>query len=220
MIEFADLTLLPDPTGALYVADYNVLLVADLHFEKGSSLARFGMIIPPYDTRSTLQQLEAAVMRYQPDTLIFLGDSFHDPKGPERLENADRARIETLAQQTGLIWISGNHDPLLGDDLPGDKADEISLGALELRHEPSLNSRNEICGHLHPAASITQRGRRLRRRCFAGNQERLFLPAFGAYTGGLNVTSAAFQPYWRNEDFYVWMVSKTGIHRFPSRKLL
>ena len=38
-----------------------MLLVADLHFEKGSSFALRGMMLPPYDTRETLKALCAAV---------------------------------------------------------------------------------------------------------------------------------------------------------------
>lgn len=220
MIDFAGLILKPDPSGALFIERYNALLVADLHFEKGSSFARFGMVVPPYDTRSTLHQLEDVVARYQPETLIFLGDSFHDPGGPDRLNDTDRGRIEALGRKTGLLWLSGNHDPALPDDLCGDKADEVNLGRLVLRHEPSHDAKNEICGHLHPAAAIRQRGRKVRRRCFAGNARRLFLPAFGAYTGGLNVTGSAFEPYWQGERFLVWMISKDAVHRFPSHVLL
>ncbi len=220
MIEFCSLQLQPDLSGALYIPDHDTLLVADLHFEKGSSLARFGVIIPPFDTRSTLDALEDVVARVKPKTLISLGDSFHDRDGPGRLDENEFRRIGTLAKQTDLLWLTGNHDPELPDELPGDMAEQIILGNLTLRHEPTLSAKGEICGHLHPAAIIKQRGRRVRRRCFAANKDRLFMPAFGAYTGGLNVTSGAFAPYWGNKGFVAFMLGKTAIHRFPSRVLL
>ena len=219
MIGLKSINLQLDLSGGLYIPEYKALLVADLHFEKGSSLARFGVIIPPFDTRSTLETLQTVVSRYQPEILISLGDSFHDRDGPGRLRPEDRAVISDIATQTNLLWITGNHDPELPDNLPGKVATEISLGPLVLRHEPSLTADGEICGHLHPAAIIKQRGRTIRRRCFAGNKQRLFMPAFGAYTGGLNVTSAPFIPYWGEQAFSAWMIGKSGIHKFASSKL-
>ena len=220
MIEFHSVELQPDLSGALYIPDYDTLLVADLHFEKGSSLARFGVVIPPFDTRSTLDALEEVVGRRKPKTLVSLGDSFHDCDGPQRLGTDELSRISALARKTDLLWITGNHDPLLPDELPGDVAEQITLGNLTLRHEPHLSADGEICGHLHPAAIVRQRGRRLRRRCFAANKDRLFMPAFGAYTGGLNVKSDVFAPYWGDREFVAFMLGKTAIHRFPSRVLL
>ena len=193
--------------------------MADLHFEKGSSLARFGVIIPPFDTRSTLEALQSVVSRYQPETVISLGDSFHDRDAPHRLSDADRNTIRQIASQIDLLWITGNHDPVLPDDLPGRVASQIMLGPLTLCHEPSLDADGEICGHLHPAAIIQQRGRTIRRRCFAGNENRLFMPAFGAYTGGLNVTSPPYAPYWNDQPFHAWMIGKSAIHKFASSKL-
>ncbi len=219
MIRFQSIDLQPDLTGGLYIPDNKTLLVADLHFEKGSSLARFGVIIPPFDTRSTLEALQSVVSRYQPETLISLGDSFHDRDGPRRLNDDDQLAIHQIAEQTDLIWITGNHDPELPDYLPGRVACEIIAGPLTLRHEPSLDADGEICGHLHPAAIIQQRGRSIRRRCFAGNQDRLFMPAFGAYTGGLNVTSSAYAPYWNAQPYNAWMIGKSAIHKFASSKL-
>ena len=89
-----------DLTGAMYLADHDALLVADLHFEKGSSFARRGMMLPPYDTRETLAALREAVFRFDPRMVVALGDSFHDVGGPDRLGEEERqARIlESIAR--------------------------------------------------------------------------------------------------------------------------
>ena len=50
----------------------------------------------------------------------------------------------------------------------------------------------EIAGHLHPMARISARGRSVSRKCFAIDAERMVMPAFGAFTGGLNIRAAAF----------------------------
>ncbi len=53
-ISLGGLDFIPDLSGALYAPDFATLLVADLHLEKGTSLARRGVHLPPYDTRESL----------------------------------------------------------------------------------------------------------------------------------------------------------------------
>jgi DNA ligase-associated metallophosphoesterase len=168
-------------------------VVADLHLEKGSSYARRGQMLPPYDTRETLGRLEVEVARLAPRVLVFLGDSFHDGAAEDRMEGADAARLGALARGRQLIWVVGNHDADGPQTLPGEHAAELAVAGLTLRHEPRAGAQaGEVSGHLHPAAKVrTPRGA-VRRRCFATDGERLVLPAFGAYAGGLNLRDAAF----------------------------
>lgn len=175
--------LLLDPSGALYEPRAGALVVADLHLEKGSSFARRGMMLPPYDTAATLARLTQAIMRWRPRVVVALGDSFHDREGGERLSAEDCARISALQAGRDWIWISGNHDPEISARVGGERHDELRLGALTLRHEPSArDSHGEIAGHLHPVAVIGGR-----RRAFVTDGTRLVAPAFGAYAGGLNL---------------------------------
>ena len=51
LIVLAGVPLLADCAGALYWPEQNLLAVADLHLEKGSSFAARGQLLPPYDTR-------------------------------------------------------------------------------------------------------------------------------------------------------------------------
>ncbi len=76
--------LLLDPSGALFWRERALLAIADLHLEKGSAFARRGALLPPYDTQATLEQLARTVRRFQPRTVVCLGDSFHDTGGPGR----------------------------------------------------------------------------------------------------------------------------------------
>ena len=77
-IGLGGLDLIPDLSGALFIPSLRSLLVADLHLEKASNMARRGVHLPPYDTRASLALLEAVIAETMPETLIFLGDSFHD----------------------------------------------------------------------------------------------------------------------------------------------
>jgi DNA ligase-associated metallophosphoesterase len=212
--------LQPDLSGALYVADYRTLLVADLHFEKGSSFAKRGLHIPPYDTRSTLAALEAVIERLNPERLIALGDSFHDRSAGDRIAPDDLRRIRAMCDSLQVCWLTGNHDPELPDGLGGRIAAEISLGSLTLRHLPKhpLGSEVEIAGHLHPVASVSRRGRRVTSRSFVAGRNRLIMPAFGAYTGGLNVSAPEIASLF-DGGFTAWMIGRSAIYSVSSSAL-
>jgi DNA ligase-associated metallophosphoesterase len=178
-----------DPTGAAFWPARRVLIVADLHFEKGSSLASRGALLPPYDSRATLERLTRLVRLYRPAKVIALGDSFHDREAAGRLSKEDRSKIEAIAREAPFIWITGNHDPL-PTGLPGHAAEIWREGPFTFRHEaePVLAPREiEISGHFHPKASIEARAKRVSRPCFVTDAQRLMLPAFGSYAGGLDV---------------------------------
>lgn len=189
-------TLTLDRTGALWLEAHRTLVVSDLHLEKGSSFAeRSGQFLPPYDTRETLSCLHEVIQRLDPACVVALGDSFHDARGPERLEPGDRAMVAALQAGRDWIWIAGNHDATVREGIGGSYCGHIAIGGLTLRHEPSVEAgEGEIAGHLHPCGKVTMRGRSVRRRCFVTDERRLVMPAFGAFTGGLNVRAAAFDP--------------------------
>jgi uncharacterized protein len=184
--------LVLDAAGALYWPDERLLVFSDMHFEKGSSYARRGAMLPPYDTKQTLSRVAALVRRYTPSTIIALGDSFHDEDAADRLDQSQRDLLLSLGKAAEWIWITGNHDPEPPSWLGGRIAEEVAIGGLLFRHEPSVSPfAGEIAGHLHPCKSVTRRGRTLRRRCFVSDGARLVMPAFGAYAGGLDVRDGA-----------------------------
>jgi hypothetical protein len=210
---------IPDLSGALYAPEFRALLVADLHLEKGTSLARRGVHLPPYDTRESLLQLKAAVEFTRPARLIFLGDSFHDQEARERIDASDLALLRSITTAAQTIWITGNHDPAPPRDVGGIIIDEMALGPVTLRHQPGMlrPEEAEISGHLHPAAAIHSRGHRIRCRCFIADERRLIMPAFGSYTGALSVRSEAFDGLFG--DFHVWMIGDKAVHRFPASQV-
>lgn len=193
-IDLSGEACLLDPSGALVLPDRRLLVVADLHLEKGSSFARRGAMLPPYDTGATLAALAATIGRYDPAHVVALGDSFHDRHGPARMGEAERAALTRLAAGRDWTWILGNHDPVLPADLGGVFAGEVTVGRLVFRHHPTASSPREVAGHLHPVAKVVLHGRGVRARAFLTDGERCVLPAFGAYAGGLNACDRAFAP--------------------------
>jgi hypothetical protein len=210
-----------DLSGALYWPDEGLLAVADLHFEKGSAFAMHGMLLPPYDTASTLERLAWVIAFYGPRTVIALGDSFHDGEGVGRLQPADRAALHALQRGRDWIWVAGNHDPHPGCGIGGEFAGSVACGTIEFRHEPGRGrSSGEVAGHLHPSARICRRGRTLTRRCFAASSERLILPAFGAYAGGLSIRSPAFFEVFRGLSFTAYLIGDCNIYALPAARCL
>ncbi|MDV3458361.1 ligase-associated DNA damage response endonuclease PdeM [Sphingomonas sp. HF-S4] len=173
--------------GALYWPARRALLVADLHFEKGSWFASKGQMLPPYDSLATLAALSALVDRTTAAELWCLGDSFHDSAGCERLPADARAMLTGLTTRLDWHWITGNHDSLLVDHCGGTIVEEAEVDGLVLRHEAEPEeTRPELSGHFHPKLRINLRGRQVARRCFVATATKLILPAFGALTGGLD----------------------------------
>ena len=191
-LDLAGERLVLDPAGVLYWPAARLLAVADLHLEKGSASARRGALLPPWDSRITLDRLLLRVAHWQPDIVVALGDSFHDRDASRRLPAAEVARVHRISDRARLVWVLGNHDPEPPAGLPGEHGAEFALGPLRFRHQ-ALDGlppgEAELCGHHHPKARIATRGGTISRPCFVADGRRVILPAFGAYTGGLDVTS-------------------------------
>ncbi len=172
------------PSGIAIMARARLAIVSDLHLEKGSHFARRGFFLPPYDSDETLLRLIAVLGEENISRLLILGDCFHDDKGYHRLQPRARALFASLLS-FNPIWIRGNHD---GDFVPpGFTAhDEYAEGGVVFRH---INNGEDISGHYHPKAEIEHKGGYVMRPCFVEDGKRLILPAFGAYTGGLSLSS-------------------------------
>lgn len=223
--------LVADPSGALLWPERRTLVVADLHFEKGSAFAARGVLLPPYDTRATLERLAGAIARHRPERVVALGDSFHDGGAGARLAAGDRARLKRLAAACDWVWIEGNHDPepqaILDDlgDLGGRVEAELIDPPLVFRHRAasggpgSRRAAGEVSGHWHPKAAVHLPPRRISAPCFVGDHRRLVLPAFGAYTGGLNVLDPAIGALF-DGGFVVHLKHGNKIYKFQRDMLV
>jgi DNA ligase-associated metallophosphoesterase len=213
--------LVADPCGVLYWPGENLLVVADMHLEKGSSFARYGQFLPPYDTAATLSRLALAIARYNPRAIFALGDSFHDGDGPSRLSADDREALLAMQRGRDWIWLAGNHDPDPAIGIGGQFTATLAIGPLNFRHEPTAHSDEfEIAGHLHPVARVAARGRAVSRRCFALSEKRMVMPAFGAYAGGLNIRHEAFTGVFPTLSFTAHLLGATRLYAMPAGSCL
>ncbi|MBB3064930.1 ligase-associated DNA damage response endonuclease PdeM [Limibacillus halophilus] len=182
-------------SGALFWPARATLVVADLHLEKASSFWRQGQLLPPYDSQETLARLTDELRNIKPvKRVICLGDSFHDSEAGNRLQPDSRRWLEAWTSHLEWIWIAGNHDPDPRGSWGGYVMEELRDGPLVFRHQAQaggvLNG-GEVSGHFHPKAAIRVRGKRLTGPAFIEDGKRLILPAFGALTGGLDVSDPA-----------------------------
>lgn len=178
--------LLARPDGSLHWPARSMLVVSDLHLGKSERMARRGgALLPPYETHETLWRLDSAIEQTRPATVLCLGDSFDDLDAALSLPEEARLRLARFQAGRDWIWIEGNHDP--GPvELGGTHRYELALGGLVFRHIATAAT-GEVSGHFHPKLSLP--GQPGSRPCFLVDNDRLILPAFGAYTGGLRANA-------------------------------
>jgi DNA ligase-associated metallophosphoesterase len=217
MIFFAGQEIELRCAGTLFWPSMRMLVVSDLHLEKGSSFLRRGFFLPPHDTHDTLVKLAGEIEAVKPERLILLGDSFHDEKGFHRLGKEDEALFLSLVRSQETIWITGNHD---GSFVPKgiESRDEVAFAEIAFRHEAKDVPGFEISGHYHPGAQFHYKGSRIASRCFAVSERRIIMPAFGSYTGNLDAFDPVLRPF-LGEDFTVYMCLKERVCGFPAAVL-
>lgn len=182
---------------ALFWPRQDVLLVADLHLEKASFYAKTGQMLPPYDSRETLERLALAIRQTAARRVFALGDSFHDRNAATRLEPYAASMLTALTRTVDWVWIAGNHDAELDAHTIGRTVNELAIGGLVLRHKAKPGEpAPELSGHFHPKITVRARGRRIVRPCVVVSASdtsagRLILPAFGALTGGMSADNSA-----------------------------
>ncbi|MBA3939718.1 MAG: phosphoesterase [Sphingopyxis sp.] len=214
-LDFAGHHFLALADRALFWPRHGALIVADLHLEKGSWYAAHGQPLPPYDSHDTLDRLARLAAQTGARAIWCLGDSFHDRDAASRIVPAVADRLHRQAAAAKLVWIAGNHDGLTGGGWGGEVADEMVVDGIVLRHQSDpAEVRPEISGHFHPKLRRNVRGRHVARACFAGDDRRLILPAFGSLTGGLDAADPAIAANFSG-DYRAMLVAQGRLLAFP-----
>jgi DNA ligase-associated metallophosphoesterase len=214
-LDFAGQRFAMPADRALFWPRHGALIVADLHLEKASWYAARGQPLPPYDSHDTIDRLARLAAETGARAIWCLGDSFHDREAADRIAPDAAARLRRLAAATRLVWIAGNHDGLSGGAWGGTVADELVVDGIVLRHQSEpAETRPEMSGHFHPKLRLAPRGRPVARPCFAGDERRLILPAFGSLTGGLDVAAPAIAANFRGR-YRAMLVAQNRLLSFP-----
>ena len=186
-------------SGALFWPEKRLLCVSDLHLGKvDRTMRRGGPMLPPYEVHDTLMRLEADIISSQAGIIVCLGDSFDDLQAGKSLRDEELRWIMRLQAGRSWIWIEGNHDP--GPlDIGGKHLQILPIPPLNFRHIPSIDESGEIAGHFHPKAQLSLKGKFISKPCFLLDTDRLILPAYGTYTGGLKTQSYELSSLMRSE---------------------
>ena len=107
-----------------------------------------------------------------------------------------RVILNKLSKGRSFVWIEGNHDPELPAFLPGKACTGFTLNGLYLTHQVTADTKQRnglISGHYHPKARVNLKLRRISAPCFIEDSRHMILPAFGSFTGGLNILDKAIQ---------------------------
>lgn len=191
-LRFAGVEIWLAPSGALFIPAESLLVFSDLHLEKGSFFAAKRAPVPVHDTLDTLQKVREQIALFNPKRVVCLGDSFHDVKSFERLHPQDARLLEDIIISVGdWLWVSGNHDPVMPSHIKGRNAPFDMVSTVKLVHEPENEAVPQIVGHFHPKAQFRLQNQFISGRCFVAGEQLLIMPAFGSFTGGLNIEDAA-----------------------------
>lgn len=210
---FSGVNLIAMGSGALWWPDHRLLCVSDLHLGKSERIARrSGGTLPPYETRDTLGRLADDLEHCNAETVVCLGDSFDDLGAALSLPEDERLWITRLQAGRKWIWIEGNHDP--GPlELGGSHMAELTLSPLTFRHIACPTAQAEVSGHYHPKVQLRLRGRTVSRPAFLVDQNRVILPAYGTYTGGLRSSAPALLDLMQPQA--IALVTGDPVHAVP-----
>lgn len=184
-------------SGVCYWPERKTLIVSDLHLEKGSYLALQGQPIPLGDTRYTLERLQQVIVDLKPETVICLGDNIHDANGFLRMSTQDSSLLQSLCERVDhWQWVIGNHDPVNLQSFFLKKMEftsEFIIDNVCFTHELQKDKPIQIIGHYHPKMCIRKQGARITGKCFSVSSHLLIMPAFGSYTGGLDISNKVYK---------------------------
>jgi metallophosphoesterase superfamily enzyme len=177
---------------AAYLSAADTLVVADPHVGRAAA-SNVELLV---DERADLRdRVEAAVAATDPQTVVFAGDLLHRFGAPADRATGTVRALAAAVRAAGArpVAVAGNHDTGLDAAWPGRVHDAYRLadGTLVCHgHEaPDADAGRYVCGHLHPALTVTGR----KRDCFlyGPSQYRdrpvLVLPAFSSFARGLSV---------------------------------
>ena len=203
--------------GILFWLEKKIAIISDLHLEKGSSFASSGQFIPPYDSEETLKKLINFLKTHEVQTIILLGDTFHDGGALNRMSCKVKLIFDSLVENYEIIFVLGNHENKMKS--PYIKFYErYIVDDIHFLHEAVLEKKYQISGHFHPVASLKINSKKITEKCLIHSENYIIMPAFGEFTGGLNINNPVFKPF-LNRNYYIYFLTKKSVYKFASHDI-
>ena len=158
-----------------------ILLLADVHAGKASHFRNNGIPLSTDHLLSDLNRIADILEAYDLQKLILLGDLYHTT------QNIENTLIDEWLTSLNIDveLIIGNHDRHSIQHSLLTKKESYELDGILLSHEPTDSAYFNICGHLHPAYTMTGKARlNIKLPAFYHTEKSLILPTFGSINGG------------------------------------
>lgn len=169
---------------SVFWLEQGMLIISDLHLGKAGHFRKHGIPIPRQVHISDFQRINSLIERFQPKTILYLGDLFHSVKNDEWDDFVFWSVHQKHLQQ---ILVAGNHDKSTLDlyaETQIKVVDEFNSGPFLFTHEPVESAFYNLAGHIHPAVRIQGLARQgMTLPCFYFGKKNGILPAFGNFTG-------------------------------------
>ncbi len=193
LVWFGNNQFLLNPDGSMYWIEEKSLIVGDLHLEKSTSYIDQGNFLPPYD---------------------FLGDVFHDNSAFDRLKKKEKQLFKDILKKN-VIWVKGNHDNNF-KYVNIKTYTSYKLKNFIFSHISDKKNKLEISAHYHPKVTFKFKGTKISKPCFLIDKEKIILPAYGAYTGGLNISSDIYKNVFLN-DYQIYALGNTKVLKIEKK---
>ena len=203
--------------GILFWLEKKIAIVSDLHLEKGSSFASLGQFIPPFDSEETLKKLINFFKTHEVQTIILLGDTFHDRGALNRMSSKVKSIFDSLVENYEIIFVLGNHENKMKSAFIK-FYERYIVDDIHFLHEAVLEKKYQISGHFHPVASLKINSKQITEKCLIHSENHIIMPAFGEFTGGLNINNPVFKPF-LNRNYYIYFLTKKSVYKFASHDI-
>ena len=203
--------------GVLFWLEKKIAIVSDLHLEKGSSFASSGQFVPPFDSEETLNNLINFLKIHEVKIIILLGDTFHDRGALNRMSSKVKSIFDSLVENYEIIFILGNHENKMKSAFIK-FYERYIVDDIHFLHEAVLEKKHQISGHFHPVASLKINSKLITEKCLIYSENHLIMPAFGEFTGGLNINNPVFKPF-LNRNYYIYFLTKKSVYKFASHDI-
>lgn len=203
--------------GVLFWLEKKIAIVSDLHLEKGSSFASSGQFIPPFDSEETLKKLINFVKTHEVKIIILLGDTFHDRGALNRMSSKVKSIFDSLVENYEIIFVLGNHENKMKSAFIK-FYERYIVDDIHFLHEAVLEKKYQISGHFHPVASLKINSKQITEKCLIHSENHIIMPAFGEFTGGLNINNPVFKPF-LNRNYYIYFLTKKSVYKFASHDI-
>ena len=203
--------------GILFWLEKKIAIISDLHLEKGSSFASSGQFIPPFDSEETLKKLINFLKIHEVKIIILLGDTFHDRGALNRMSSKVKSIFDSLVENYEIIFVLGNHENKMKSAFIK-FYERYIVDDIHFLHEAVLEKKYQISGHFHPVASLKINSKQITEKCLIHSENHIIMPAFGEFTGGLNINNPVFKPF-LNRNYYIYFLTKKSVYKFASHDI-